>query len=286
MIRYRHIRFPEGKAKAVTFSYDDGVIEDKRFSSTLTEYGLKGTFNLNCDVLRKGNGFSDEDVKSYLLDKGHEIAVHGCNHRAEGVLRPIEGIRDVLECRFELEKKYGIIVRGMAYPDSGVTYFANQASYESIKNYLKELDIVYARTLGGDNDSFALPADWHRWMPTAHHSNPKIMEYVDKFLALNTENRWGPRDEANLLYIWGHSYEFERNGNWELLDEICTKLAGKPDIWYATNMEIYEYVNAYNSLVYSADSSLVYNPTLITVWFKQDGQLYCVKPGETIKTNA
>lgn len=60
-----------------------------------------------------------------------------------------------------------MIVRGMAYPDSGITYFTNNATYDGVKNYLKELDIVYARTLGGDNNFFALPQDWHAWMPTA-----------------------------------------------------------------------------------------------------------------------
>jgi len=37
------------------------------------------------------------------------------------------------------------------------------------------------------------------------------------------------------------------------------------DFWYATNMEIYEYVQAYKSLVYSADGKIVYNPTLLDI---------------------
>lgn len=61
-----------------------------------------------------------------------------------------------------------------------------------------------------------------------------------------------------LFYLWGHSYEFERDNNWELLEQIYEKLSGKSDIWYATNMEIYNYVKAYNSLEYSADGNLVY----------------------------
>ena len=41
------IRFPEGKSKAFTLSYDDGVRQDKRFVKILNKYGLKSTFNLN-----------------------------------------------------------------------------------------------------------------------------------------------------------------------------------------------------------------------------------------------
>ena len=46
-MRYRFLRFPEGKLKAVTFSYDDGVIQDIRFSEMLNKYSMKCTFNLN-----------------------------------------------------------------------------------------------------------------------------------------------------------------------------------------------------------------------------------------------
>ena len=35
------------KLKAVTFSYDDGVEQDKRLIQLLDRYGLKCTFNLN-----------------------------------------------------------------------------------------------------------------------------------------------------------------------------------------------------------------------------------------------
>ena len=81
-----------------------------------------------------------------------------------------------------LSRMFGMIIRGMAYPDSGITRFENGADYADIKHYLKDLGIVYSRTLGGDNDSFALPTDWHAWMPTAHHTNPELFSYIDEFL--------------------------------------------------------------------------------------------------------
>ena len=47
-------------------------------------------------------------------------------------------------------------------------------------------------------------------------------------------------------------------------------------------MEIYDYVTAYNSLIFSADSKTVYNPTLLKVWFDIGGKIYSVNSGETI----
>lgn len=282
-IRYQMMRFPEGRGKAVTFSYDDGHRTDLRLADKFTEYGMKATFNLNGGEGKFGQYITPAEVKEHMLSKGHEIAVHGACHRAPGKHRPIQGIKDVLDNRLYLEEIYDTIIRGMAYPDKGVRAILDFTSYKTIKEYLTNLDIVYSRTLGGDNDSFDLPVDWHQWMPTAHHTNPEIFNYIDKFLEWNVSERYVSVRDSKLFYIWGHSVEFERNDNWDLVDKICGKLGGHEDVWYATNIEIYDYVKAYNSLVYSADATRIYNPTLYTIWFETNSVLYSVKPGETIK---
>ena len=85
-----------------------------------------------------------------------------------------------------------------------------------------------------------------------------------------------------LFYVWGHSYEFDRNDNWDHLERICEQISGKSDVWYATNMEIYDYVEAYRSLIFSADGLRVYNPTLVKIWFNLDGKDYSIASGETL----
>ena len=35
-----HLRFPEGKAKALTLSYDDGVEQDVKLLKIMQQYGL------------------------------------------------------------------------------------------------------------------------------------------------------------------------------------------------------------------------------------------------------
>ena len=276
------MRYPNGKAKAVTFSYDDGILQDKRLAALFDKYGMKGTFNFNSDTMR-GEIFTAQEIKDIFLSKGHEIAVHGANHRANGNARPIEGIRDVLDCRLELEKKCDQIIRGMAYPDTGINQMGNFGSYAQIKNYLIELDIAYARTLGVYTNSFTLPGDFYAWMPTAHHNTPQLMDWIDEFLNLDLSPKaYHAIRTPKLLYIWGHSYEFDNDNNWDRIETICQKLAHNEQIWYATNMEIYNYVEAYKRLQYSADGHLIYNPTLLTVWLDVDGILYSVQSGETI----
>ena len=278
------MRFPGGKLKAVTLSYDDGIRADLKLCEIINKYGLKCTFNINSGNLEKSNPkkLTSEEIKEHLIGTGHEVAVHGESHIAPGIAAPVRAIADVLNCRLAMEKEFGMIIRGMAYPDTGITRMDGNNTVENITEYLKNLGIVYARTLSGDNNSFLLPNNWLTWMPTAHHNNPKLMEWAKEFAAISLENTYITRQYPRLFYLWGHSYEFDNNDNWDVIEDFCKTIGGKDDTWYATNIEIYEYVEAYNSLVMSADCTRIYNPTLKEVFISVDKTPYSIKPGETL----
>ena len=285
-MRYRFIRFPGGKPKVVTLSYDDGCRADIKLSEILSKYNMKCTFNINSEYIAEtdtGWYLTSKEIKEHIIDKGHEIAVHGARHRANGNIKPIEGIQDVLNCRLTLEKEFGVIVRGMAYPDSGIRHFHNNVTYSDITSYLKSLDIAYARTISKANDSFYYPEDWYRWIPTAHHYDAEVFDLIEKFTSFKLEDTYLACKLPKVFYLWGHSYEFDKRDDWGRMEEICQKLGNKDDTWYATNMEIYEYVQAYHSLVFSADSKIIYNPTLKKIWFDIDDVPYSIEPGETLK---
>ncbi len=188
----------------------------------------------------------------------------------------------MIECRRDLEKRLGRIIRGMAYPDSGIRSFAHGTTYADVKRALVDSGIVYARTLGEDNRRYELPSDFHAWMPTAHHTNPELLSMLDEFLAFDYEKMYVSSRRERLFYLWGHAFEFDGDNSWSLLDEIGKRVAASKDIWCATNTEIYDYVTAYGKLVHSADNTAVYNPTLHTLWFDRDGELYKIKSGETL----
>ena len=54
---------------------------------------------------------------------------------------------------------------------------------------------------------------------------------IDDFVALSPSS-------PQLLYIWGHSYEFDVDRNWDRLEEICRRLSGHDDIFYGTNAQV------------------------------------------------
>ena len=282
-MNYIFMRFPDGKARAFTLSYDDACRFDPKFSDIITSYGLKCTFNVNSNG--EGNyGCTVDKIREYALNRGHEIAIHGYAHKALGLTRPFEGIVDVLDSRRKLESDFDMIVRGMAYADSGINRFTNTSSYEKVRSYLESLGVKYARvTKCDETDLFMLPEDFYYWMPTCHHSDEKLFEKFEKFMAFDLENSYCAGLYPRVFYVWGHSYEFEGNNNWELLTKICEKVSGHDNIWYATNGEIYDYVKAYESLEFSLDMKTVYNPTLFEIFFVVDKTPYSIKPGETLK---
>lgn len=280
---YRFMRFPEGKTKAVTFSYDDGVRTDMRLAEICDKYDLKATFNICSTLIAENDGewrLTKKELRE-LVSRGHEIAVHGHEHKSPAVSTDMEIIKEVLTCREKLEEVLGTVVTGMAYPDCEIAR-AGARRYEEIRTLLSSLGISYSRTLGGDNNGFALPDDWLAWMPTIHHDNPSSIEYAQQFVDMKVDDLYVSRHNPRLFYVWGHSYEFDSNNNWEHFEELCQILSGKEDTWYATNIEIYRYSKAFDSLVFNTANTCVYNPTAFDIWFSCKGKTHCVKAGQTL----
>jgi len=92
-------------------------------------------------------------------------------------------------------------------------------------------------------------------------------------------NKFG---NPELFYLWGHSYEFDNDNNWDVIEKFAERTGGHDHIWYATNIEVYDYVKAYENLHTSFDKRIVHNPSASDVWFEADGIVFCVKSGETL----
>ena len=275
---YTFYRFPNGLRKALTLSYDDGVEQDVRFMDILDKYGIKCTFNLNSGCwAAEGTVYptgqihrrlSKSQVEKLYANPNHEVAAHCLTHASLTELSPSEMAWEVLADRKNLEEMFGGLVRGFAYPFG--TYS------DQVVDALKATGVAYARTVVSTND-FSIPTDWLRLHPTCHHNAPNLMELCDRFLAD------GAPFGSRLFYLWGHSYEFEADNNWQVIEDFCAKMAGHEDIWYATNIEIVDYVNACRSIRASADGRTLHNPTSTDVWADVDGKIVCIKAGETVR---
>ena len=256
--------YPDGKKKALTMSYDDGQIFDRRLVEIFNKYNIKGTFHLNSGTLGKPGFITPEEVNE--LFKGHEISCHTVTHPYLIHLSQDRLVHEIWEDRRNLERLAGYIVRGMSYP-FGVYH------KESI-DAMQALGIVYSRTVNSTR-GFDLPGDLMQWHPTCHHGD----DLMNRLNTFKTRPTWG---NLPLMYVWGHSFEFDRENNWELIENFCSEAAGDPEVWYATNIEIADYISSARKLIYNTDLTQVYNPTAIPVWLGVENDIIEIKAGETV----
>lgn len=265
--------FPGGKEKALTLSYDDNCRDDIRFTELLKKHNVKCTFNVNAGCFAEKEPITfrltEEKAKELYDNPLFEVATHGYTHPDLDRQPGSQCLLEILKDRQGLEKLFGKIIRGHAYP--------NGSYNQSVIDMLKSAGIVYARTVR-NHHSFEVPTDWMRWAATCHHNDNELMSLADKFI--NEDIRWNA--DGWLFYLWGHSFEFSRNDNWNVIEEFLEKVSNNDNVWYATNIEVYEYVTAYRSLVYSADGDIVHNPTAMDIWAKINGNIICIPAGKTL----
>lgn len=219
-----------GKMKAFTLSYDDGVLQDKRFVEIINKYNLKCTFNINSGMLYNEclyvtNGV---DVRRMTLEecketfRGHEIAGHSLTHPSLPDLNDYLIEREIVGDKVNIENLFGCKTNGFVIPGGG--------NDPRIKEISKKFGIKYVRTVK-TTESFDIPSDLYELNPTAHHANERLFELCDEFLKLKC-------DTPKMFYLWGHSYEFDVRKDWDRFEEFCEKISGKDDIFYGTNHDV------------------------------------------------
>lgn len=254
----------DGKNRCLTFSYDDGVEQDRRLIELFDRYGMRATFHVNAGLTEAAGRIPLAEFPSVYGH--HELAAHGLKHYSLTGLPTVGVATEILEDRKVLESLMGKPIVGLSY--------ANGAYNSAVIENLKSCGIAYSRTVNGTNN-FHRPEQFLAWHPTAHHL--QAYGLCEAFLRESYT-------KGLLFYIWGHSYEFDRDNNWDLIEELCEKLGGHDDVWYATNIEIHDYIMAQRSLRISVDNRLIHNPTAIDVWVNSSVQgIVKIAAGSTVK---
>lgn len=226
--------YPGGKKKAFNITYDDGVLQDERFVALLNRYGIKGTFNLNSQLMQEEFSWTHpkgmqvrrlppERVK-HLYD-GHEVASHTLTHPYMHDLPDEELFRQLREDKAYLERLFGREVKGFAVP---FDYYNDR-----IAACAKACGFSYARksecTL-----SFAPCTDPYHWKTGVYHIQPELTDYVAAFL--NTD------EELAVCQIVGHSYDLDAERLWGTMELICAAVSKCDDIWFCTNAELVDFL--------------------------------------------
>lgn len=234
----RKIEKREKPYKFLTLSFDDGVKQDERFIEMLDKRGIKCTFNINSGLLGnvhnapyEGGEVPHDEVEAKDLKRiyqNHEVASHTLTHPCLHHISEPEVIKEVGDDQKALELLSGQRVFGLAYP------FGRCYTEETIRIILENTPIRYARNIASHCE-FIMPERFMEWRPTCHWRDKRAKALISDFIKLVPE-------KDLLLYIWGHSYEFDMWDGWNEITELLDLMAGHDGIEYVTNGEIYMYM--------------------------------------------
>ncbi len=223
-----------GKLKAVTFSFDDGVTQDLPLIAMLDRFGLKATFNLNSGAMgiRESKMFEGHMVYRDIVFehdiaevyKNHEIASHTSTHPNLVNCTEEEIVRQVEEDRARLSSLAGYEVRGFAYPCCMV-------DGRVIETVRTKTGAAFGRTVLVTG-KFDPPKDLFHLDFTCRSSGEDLIRLAKEFVSLKT-------DRPQIFSVWGHTYEFDIHRDWHIFEEFCKIISGKDDIFYGTNSEVF-----------------------------------------------
>ena len=254
-------RFPDGKRVAVTLSFDDGRVADRRLVEIFNNLGLRATWNRNSGALDTHGHLRRAELND--LFAGHEIAAHSVSHPCLDDLDELQIFAELFDDKRALEDVTGAPVRGLAYP------FGNYSP--RVIETIRPLGFAYARTCDNHRDPFPWPEPL-AW-PTTIYQNASDNwpeQFVRRYAA----------GESFCFFVWGHAEEFE--GDWTRAEKLYRPLSGKSDVWYATNFQMWDYERARRSVVVAANRKSAFNPSAWGVTLCVDGKLQKIGGGQTL----
>ena len=262
--------WPGGKKKAFNITYDDGVIQDLRFVLLLNKYGVKGTFNLNSQLMEQEFEWQHESglkikrlsapVARYLYD-GHEIASHSLTHPDMQYLSEGQIMYEMGHDKWLLSQHFEREICGFGLP---FDYYD-----DTIAACAQRLGFEYSRC-SEETYSYAPPEDYYHWAAGTYHVQPGFAPFVEGF--------FHTQEELALCQIVGHSYDLDTMDMWERMEDILRRVAADKDVASMTNLEIVRYLKAMRSAEIEGKS--INNPTNQTLYFEVDGEIVSLAPGE------
>ncbi len=260
--------YPEGKTKALTMSFDDGKVYDRRLVEIFNRYGIKGTFHLNTASLDCEGTVTSAEIPE--LYKGHEVSLHTHTHPALANMPSQQIYYEIRENKRILEEICSHEIVGMSYPIGSFN--------EAVFKVMEDIGVLYGRTTLSTGN-FEIPENFLKWNPTIHYArgtqgwspNAKydgqvLLEKAEEFTRYSDALRKMP-----IMQVWGHSYELEYENHWDIMEEFCRYITKFENIWFAQNIEVTDYITALRKLRFSENCDIVYNPTALDLWISVNG---------------
>lgn len=217
------------------WSFDDGVVQDRRIVAILREYGLGATFHLNSGLFGERTFIGRPPVVPHVrltaaealeLYDGFEIAAHTCTHRDLSACTADERRREIAEDVAALSRLFDREITGFAYP-------YGRGAAES-REALRDAGVRYARTIDV-SPNFRLPEDPLNLPITCRQNDPAIFDRMEAFFRSEAE-------EDQMFLVFAHGYEFDYGtefSNWNRFRRICETASKQPGLTFCSIQDVF-----------------------------------------------
>jgi peptidoglycan/xylan/chitin deacetylase (PgdA/CDA1 family) len=226
----------------VTTSWDDGHVLDIRLARLLKKYNLKGTFYISPKEreIARIDRLSDLQIRALSADM--EIGAHTMTHPILTKVGDDIAKKEIGDSKSYLEKISGKTIVSFCYPAGCYN--------KKHKTMLKKAGFKLGRTVKRfgtdiDGDFFAIPTTiqayrhWSDILPIFRNAGMGgfIRQYLNwDELAISIFDKM--LENGGIFHLWGHSWEIDKNNDWQRLERVLKHISDNTKVKYLTNGEL------------------------------------------------
>jgi peptidoglycan-N-acetylglucosamine deacetylase len=210
----------------------------------LSEYGLAATFYISpwnqefaADDLLTPRAVSD-------ISSDFEIGAHTLTHRSLPTISEEEAAREVAGSKAFLEQITGSPVTSFCYPRGAYT--------ELHVEQVRAAGYRYARTVTRYAFNLNNPLEAGTSLHVFNYGWGYELLRTARFARFRPVASWRcldwgvlgramfdlVRNEGGIFHIWGHSWEVDKNNDWQRLEAFFRYISGHPEIEYVPNGDL------------------------------------------------
>lgn len=227
----------------VTTSWDDGHKLDIRLAGLLRRYNIPATFYISPrdHEFKREDLLTEAQVKTIAED--FEIGAHTMTHPRLTEVSDSQARQEMHDSKAYLENLLGKPITTFCYP--GGNYFKRHITMAA------EVGFTYARTVKRFfYRANGAPQESHTSINAYNHYqdlwkilkfagyNPLKVPYFFQWQNLAKAMFDKVRREGGTFHLWGHSWEIDKRGDWQKLEEVLQYISGQEGVHYVTNGEL------------------------------------------------
>jgi peptidoglycan-N-acetylglucosamine deacetylase len=230
----------------VTTSWDDGHVLDMKLAGLLAKYNIKGTFYISL----KNREFERKELLTAdqirLLSKYFEIGAHTLTHPRLSKISEFESKKEIEISKLYLEIITGKAVLSFCYPGGSYNLLHTKQVADAGYKFARTTKRFETKTNGKIYETATTVHAYRHWtdlIPIIKLSRFNLKKFIEYYfnwdkLAIDLFDK--SVTEGGVFHLWGHSWEIEKNHDWQRLTNVFEHLKSSGNVTYVENRQIYE----------------------------------------------